>query len=161
MVGNLSLFKCGTQPGVEFNINLEGGVFAVGQRVREMRWGFIERAVKKSIFVGLFFFCNKWLGEEKKKSLKLVSRSLFRPLGISWKMNMFVMHRSWWSQKDGGQKSPEPAGSARSQPKSFHGAMSHQWIFTNWVWDASWLQSLTNSMRKWMLQNENIWLFPA
>lgn len=36
-MGNLSLFKCGTQPGVEFNINLEGGVFAVGQRVREMR----------------------------------------------------------------------------------------------------------------------------
>lgn len=36
MVGNLSLFKSGAQPGVEFNINLDGGMFAVGQRIREM-----------------------------------------------------------------------------------------------------------------------------
>lgn len=54
------------------------------RNARRIYWG----CSKKSIFVGLFFFHNKWLGEEKKKSLKLVSSSLFQPFGISWKINM-------------------------------------------------------------------------
>lgn len=59
MVKNLSLLKSGAKPWAEFNINLDRRVFVKAQRIRERHPGFIEPAVKNSIFVALFFFCNK------------------------------------------------------------------------------------------------------
>lgn len=43
----------------EFNINLDRGMFAVGQRITEMHQGFMEHVVRRTIFPGLFFFASK------------------------------------------------------------------------------------------------------
>ena len=51
---NLSLFKSGAQPWTEFNINLDRGVFAEGQRIREMHQRFIEPAVKNPFLYRYF-----------------------------------------------------------------------------------------------------------
>lgn len=109
---------------------------------------------KKSIFVGLFFFCNKWLGEEKKKSLKLVSSSLFHPLGISWKINISVYNASLLMKLKRWRGKKYQAGwglwgfSSSPYTKLCQIVTDYQWIFTDWIGYTSWVQSLTNSMRK-------------
>lgn len=50
MLRNLSLLRVRAQPEAEFNINLDSGMFAAGQGIREMHRGFIEHVVKKPFF---------------------------------------------------------------------------------------------------------------